>query len=114
MTRTERPVKEQAAVSSMPELARAQSLVRPGSAVLDVLDPLTAAVIDRLRRCGTMTWSRFRLGHPVDEILAAAQEERADLIVIGTHHQRPIRPFCGDDAAQEIIKSAPCSVLAIC
>jgi nucleotide-binding universal stress UspA family protein len=107
-------IKEQAAIASMPELARTQFLVGPGDAVLDVSDPITAAVIDRLHRCGTRVWSRFRLGHPVDEILTAAQEQRADLIVIGTRYQRRNQPFYMDELAQEIIRAAPCSVLAIC
>jgi nucleotide-binding universal stress UspA family protein len=107
-------IKEQAAVSSMPEPAGVQTLAGHGGAVLDLPDPTTAKVIERLHRCGTMVWSSYRCGDPVSEILSVAREKAADLIVMGAHRQRHRQPFYMDDVAQEIIESAPCSVLVIC
>ncbi|MFN8459295.1 MAG: universal stress protein [Anaerolineae bacterium] len=64
-----------------------------------------AKVLNRLHACGARGWSHFRCGNVADEALSAAQEQAADLIVIGA----------GADSSltQRVVASAPCSVLVV-
>lgn len=54
-----------------------------------------------------------RTGDPAHEIVAAAREWGADLIVVGTHGRRGIgRMFLGS-VAETVLRHAPCAVLVI-
>src|ERR1043165_6606815 len=52
-----------------------------------------------------------RIGHPAPEIIAAAQETSADLIVIGVHGARRLDHFLGDATVRKVVRDAPCHVL---
>jgi len=54
---------------------------------------------------------RIRLGNPVKEILAEAQEEEMDLIVIGCDHSRGCEWKGGGGVPQKVVNEATCSVL---
>jgi nucleotide-binding universal stress UspA family protein len=108
-----RVIQEQTAVSSEPELVGAPSFAPVSGTVMDLPDPTTTKVINRLQQCGARVWSSFRFGDPVDEVLAVAREQRADLIVVGVHNQRRDPLGYPNSLTQAIIKDAPCSVLAI-
>ncbi|HEU0299974.1 MAG TPA: universal stress protein [Longimicrobium sp.] len=57
--------------------------------------------------------ARVRTGDPAHEIVAAAREWEADLIVVGTHGRRGIgRMFLGS-VAETVLRHAPCAVLVI-
>jgi nucleotide-binding universal stress UspA family protein len=80
---------------------RAEEAVRLGGklAELHELD-LPAAVISRLG--------------PPDEVLAgAAQDERADLIVVGTHGHTGVARFLLGSVANATVRRAPCDVLVV-
>lgn len=62
-------------------------------------------VLNRLHASGAQGWSYFRYGNLVDEILSAAQEQEADLIVIGADADTFL--------PQRVIEAAPCSVLVV-
>jgi nucleotide-binding universal stress UspA family protein len=72
----------------------------------------TAAVRERyitkareiLHAYGVQLWSTIRFGSPADEIIAIAQEQGADLIVIGAP---------GQTITQKVVEYAPCSVLVM-
>lgn len=54
-----------------------------------------------------------RTGDPAHEIVAAAREWNADLIVTGTHGRRGLgRMFLGS-VAETVVRTAPCAVLVI-
>jgi nucleotide-binding universal stress UspA family protein len=54
-----------------------------------------------------------RTGDPAHEIVAAAREWEADLIVVGTHGRQGIsRMFLGS-VAESVLRHAPCAVLVI-
>lgn len=53
-----------------------------------------------------------REGHPAEEILAAAGELQADLIVIGSRSKRMHNIFLGS-VSREVVNSAECSVLIL-
>ncbi len=63
--------------------------------------------------CGAHVRSTVQYGHPVDEILAAAQEQDADLIVVGARGRTRAGPFRMGDVAQKVVKYASCSVLVV-
>jgi len=59
-------------------------------------------------------WTReVCTGKPDEQIVAAAQEHRSDLIVMGTHgRSRVVRALLGS-VARRVLQTAPCSLLAV-
>jgi nucleotide-binding universal stress UspA family protein len=54
---------------------------------------------------------QIRIGRPAQEIIAAAQETAADLIVLGVHGARRLDHFLADATVSKVIRDAPCHVL---
>ena len=52
-------------------------------------------------------------GTPADEIAAAAEEEKADVVVIATHGWTGWRRFVFGSVAEKVVRLAPCPVLTI-
>lgn len=50
---------------------------------------------------------------PGEDLLAAADEEGADLIVIGMRRRSPVGKLVLGSNAQEVLLNAPCAVLAV-
>lgn len=50
---------------------------------------------------------------PGEDLLAAADEEDADLIVIGMRRRSPVGKLVLGSNAQEVLLNAPCAVLAV-
>lgn len=63
---------------------------------------------------GTVTWRReVRLGEPHEQILAAAREHRADLLVMGaTGRTGLVRVLLGS-VTRRVLQELPCSLLAV-
>lgn len=57
--------------------------------------------------------SLTRLGSPFDEIVNVAEQESADLIVMGTHGLSGWRHMVLGSVAETVVRLAPCPVLAI-
>jgi nucleotide-binding universal stress UspA family protein len=57
--------------------------------------------------------SLTRAGRPGDEIVAAAREEDADLIVMGTHGLTGWRHLVLGSVAEAVVRTAPCPVLTV-
>lgn len=55
----------------------------------------------------------IRKGDPAGEILAAAEEWNADLIVVGTHGRKGMERFLLGSVADATIRKAPCSILVV-
>jgi nucleotide-binding universal stress UspA family protein len=53
------------------------------------------------------------LGHPVMEILRYADENRIDLIVMGTHGRGPLGHVVLGSVAERVVRRAPCPVLTV-
>jgi nucleotide-binding universal stress UspA family protein len=79
----------------------------PGAAERELSDFLSAEVPQApITPC-------VRTGDPAHEIVAAAREWEADLIVLGTHGRQGIgRMFLGS-VAETVLRHAPCAVLVI-
>ena len=52
-------------------------------------------------------------GYPAEEILAAAEEQHVDLIVMGTHGRTGIDRIIFGSVAEKVVKAAVCPVLTI-
>jgi nucleotide-binding universal stress UspA family protein len=65
------------------------------------------------RAAGLAAKTRLCTGVPHEEIVAAAREEQADLVVIGTHGRGGVDRFLLGSVADRVIRLAPCPVLAV-
>ncbi len=86
--------------------------------ILDVrADAVRGPIAERLREelphGGREADVAVRFGHPVDEILAEARDRSAGLIVVGTHDRRGLARLLSGSVAWELIRGAPCPVLAL-
>ena len=52
-------------------------------------------------------------GDPGESIVAAAESENADLIVVGTHGRRSIGRLLLGSVSEHVVRNAPCPVLVI-
>jgi nucleotide-binding universal stress UspA family protein len=73
------------------------------------LDGLVTEKIDELITTNT----EVRSGRAYQMICAAAQEHKADLIVIGTHGFTGLKHLLLGSTAERVIRHAPCSVLVV-
>jgi len=56
---------------------------------------------------------RLEEGDPAKEILRAASEVQCDLIVVGTHGRTGVGRLLMGSVAEQVIRKAPCPVLAV-
>jgi nucleotide-binding universal stress UspA family protein len=56
---------------------------------------------------------RVRIGFAAEEILEAAREEGADLIVLGTHGRRGLAHLVLGSTAEKVVRLAPSSVFVV-
>ena len=82
-------------------------------ALSDAAETHATAAMERLQSCSAQIRCDIRVGHATTEILAAAWEHDADLIVIGARGQTRAEPFPLGSVAQKIVKYAGCSVLLV-
>ncbi len=52
-------------------------------------------------------------GRPYEEILRFARENKADLIVIGTHGRKGLDRVIFGSTAEKVVRDAPCPVLSV-
>ena len=57
--------------------------------------------------------SLVRVGHPYQEITQAAQELKADLIVIATHGYTGLKHILLGSTAERVVRHASCPVLTV-
>ena len=96
---------EQNLVADVPEAVRC--------ALLDAAEGYISEASVCLRECRAQVRSAIRFGYPAEEILNAAREHDADLIVIGARGQTRTEPFQLGSVAQKAVKYAQCSVLVV-
>jgi nucleotide-binding universal stress UspA family protein len=66
-----------------------------------------------LRQSGTKASWRVQVGVPFEEIVKIAGEERADMIVMGTHGRDGLNRVLLGSVAERVIRLAPCPVLTV-
>jgi nucleotide-binding universal stress UspA family protein len=72
-----------------------------------------AAFKDKLHRKGVQATTRVGTGLPSEEVIAAAQSEDADLIIVGTRGKSGLAHVLLGSTAERVIRMAPCPVLAV-
>lgn len=91
--------------------------VRRGGALVDSRtaadDELDAIVRDAHAAGVSATIARPQNSHVVESILNAAEEHRAEAIVIGIRHRSPVGKLLLGSTAQHILLDAPCPVIAV-
>src|SRR5450759_1617575 len=94
--------------TSQPVGTAVQRLAQEAQAPADEIARTTA---DRLRRAGLDAVTAVRRGDPAVEILAAAGDWPADLIVIGTRGKTGLTRLLHGSVARKVLEHARCSVL---
>jgi nucleotide-binding universal stress UspA family protein len=72
-----------------------------------------AAAVERAREAGVEAESRLDEGPAPHCIAGAAEEIRADLVVVGTHGHTGLKHFVLGSVAERTLRHAPCSVLTV-
>jgi nucleotide-binding universal stress UspA family protein len=70
-------------------------------------------VIEGAQRPGLAIEGVLRQGPAWSEIVAAAVDLRADLVVIGTHGRRGLAHALLGSVAEKVVRAAPCPVLTV-
>ena len=76
----------------------------------------SAEILDRAERSlpqGLPVARIVREGDPAAEIVAAAQDWRADLVALGTHARGPVARFLLGSTAEAVVRRAQCAVLTV-
>jgi nucleotide-binding universal stress UspA family protein len=68
---------------------------------------------DFLAQDGVTCRTRAEIGHPVEATLRVAEEEKADLIVLGSHGLSGFQKFLLGGVADGVAQHAPCPVLIV-
>jgi nucleotide-binding universal stress UspA family protein len=72
-----------------------------------------AALKDKLHRRGIETSTRVGTGLPSEEVIATAEAEDADLVIVGTRGKSGLAHVLLGSTAERVIRMAPCPVLAV-
>ncbi len=95
----------------------AEGLPLVGSEMADVTRAATerelARAAQHLRERGLRVRTLLRPGAPIEEILRAAETERADLVVVGTHGRKGVGHVLLGSVAEHVVRAAPCPVLTV-
>ena len=66
-----------------------------------------------LDRLGLRAEIRVQTGDPGEEIIAVAESEKVNLIVVGSHHKGTLRRVLGRSVSDNVAHHAPCPVLLV-
>ena len=69
--------------------------------------------VEKARASGLEARAQLRVGVPHREIVEVAADERADLVVIGTHGRGGLSRAVLGSVADRVIRLAPCPVLSV-
>jgi nucleotide-binding universal stress UspA family protein len=100
-------------VTASPELAYMASPVLRDASMRDALEADLASLVGPANRAGLHAAGELRAGNPAPEIVRAAQEHGADLIVVGTHGRTGFQRFVLGSVAETVLRRAPCPVLTV-
>lgn len=98
------------------EGAQQLSSIATGPVLFSDTEIARRIAIEGERRCGTgqkRSKYHIRSGKPFREIVAAAEELKADLIVIATHGNGGLKHLMLGSTAEKTVRYAPCPVLVV-
>ena len=102
-------------VYGVPVYAYAEGTMMPPAVLAELSTAAQDAVrqlCDRYRNRGVALRPVSELGTPAD-IVARAEKDRADLIVIGTHGRTGLPRLLLGSVAERVVRTAPCPVLTV-
>jgi len=76
-------------------------------------EELAARAERELREAGFEARARVAQGDPRDVLVRAAETERADLLVVGSHGRSGLAKVLMGSVANHVLTHAPCSVLVV-
>jgi len=79
----------------------------------DRVEEVISNAEDRLREAGFPTEGRVLEGDPGEELVRASREERADLLVVGSHGRTGLARMLLGSVSSRVVMDAPCSVLVV-
>ena len=101
-------------------MAYSEIYVPPAVAVEELMEEqknvhqdLVSRAEKTLRDAGLTTEARVLVGDPREAILETAREEKADLIVVGSHGRSGISKLLMGSVASHVVTHATCSVLVV-
>lgn len=74
---------------------------------------LAQALVERGRQAGVAVSFLVWQGNPGDMIVAAAEAERADMVVVGSHGRGAVGRFFLGSVSEHVVRNAPCPVLVV-
>ncbi|MFZ5875462.1 MAG: universal stress protein [Nitrospirota bacterium] len=77
------------------------------------IQPMLDGLVHDAQKRGVVAESQLTQGVPYDQIVKAAEESHADLIVIGTHGRTGMRHVLLGSVAERVVRLAPCPVLTV-
>jgi nucleotide-binding universal stress UspA family protein len=85
---------------------------------LEVARTRTARALEALapagaRDLGIGIETRTPHGHPADEVLRLAEEERVDVVVMGTHGRTGLERFLLGSVTERVVRMATCAVMVV-
>jgi nucleotide-binding universal stress UspA family protein len=75
------------------------------------LEPVLAQAKERVESAGLTGEYTWAAGDPANEIVEAAKDRGAGLIVIGSHHHSLLARILGPDVATQVKRDAGCDVI---
>jgi nucleotide-binding universal stress UspA family protein len=68
---------------------------------------------DRLTDSGKQAAAEIRDGDPALELIQGAEENQADLVVVGSHGHSAVERFFMGSVSEKVLRHAPCSVMIV-
>jgi len=72
-----------------------------------------SALVEDLKRQHIIAQALVQLGYPATEIVAVAQREPIDLVIMGTHGRTGFTHALLGSVAESVVRHAPCPVLVV-
>ena len=72
-----------------------------------------ATLVDSVFDDEVRTRLEVRMGRPADEILAFAEEEKVDAIIIATHGRTGLAHIVFGSVAEKVVRHAKCPVMTV-
>ena len=109
-------------VIELPQQIQPDYVIMPDAkgAPINVIDYATASADDhikdlaaRLAKDGVAVSTFVRVGNPVDEILAMTDDEKIDLVVMGTHGRTGLKHLLAGSVAERVVRLSKVPVLTV-
>lgn len=88
-----------------------QMLEQTGQLLQEEAEGTLAAAVEKLQAAGLNCSTQIAVGHPSREIIRAAKDRGADLVVVGSHGWKGVKRFLLGSVSEQVLAYAPCSVL---